>query len=64
MFVGVIIYVGDLFVLMVEVLVIDKEDGDFIFKIKVDGEVDIIKVGIYVLMYMVIDFKGYEVMVK
>lgn len=46
---------------MVGVLVIDKEDGDFIFKVVYEGIIDIIKVGIYEIIYSVRDFVGNEV---
>ncbi|PFB31954.1 peptidase M4 [Bacillus cereus] len=58
------IHVGDSFDPMAKVLAIDKEDGDLISKVKVDGEVDSTKTGTYVLTYTVTDSKGHEVTAK
>ncbi|HDR6311580.1 TPA: M4 family metallopeptidase [Bacillus cereus] len=58
------IHIGDSFDPMAKVLAIDKEDGDLISKVKVDGEVDTSKAGTYVLTYIVADSKGHEVTAK
>ncbi|SME50649.1 Thermolysin precursor [Bacillus mobilis] len=58
------IHVGDSFDPMAKVLAIDKEDGDLTSKVKVNGEVNTSKAGIYVLTYIVKDSKGHEVTAK
>lgn len=58
------IHVGDSFDPMVKVLAIDKEDGDLISKVKVNGEVNTFKAGTYVITYTVTDSKGHEVTAK
>lgn len=52
----IILCVGDMFDLMRNVKVVDKEDGDLINKVKYKGDVDILKLGIYIVEYMVVDF--------
>ncbi|MED0939491.1 M4 family metallopeptidase [Bacillus mobilis] len=58
------IHIGGSFDPMAKVLAIDNEDGDLTSKVKVNGEVNTSKVGIYVLTYTVTDSKGHEVTAK
>lgn len=52
------IIVGDDFDKLAGVSATDKEDGNLTYKIKVDGEVDTTKAGIYKLTYSVEDSEG------
>ncbi|MED2040557.1 M4 family metallopeptidase [Bacillus wiedmannii] len=54
------IHIGDSFDPMAKVLAIDKEDGNLTSKVKVKGEVNTSKSGIYVLTYTVTNSKGHE----
>ncbi|PGZ08554.1 S-layer protein, partial [Bacillus thuringiensis] len=58
--VGATINVGDSFAPMVGVSATDKEDGDLTDKVTVEGKVDTIKPGTYVLTYTVKDSKGHK----
>ncbi|MEW9094682.1 MAG: immunoglobulin-like domain-containing protein [Clostridiaceae bacterium] len=50
--------VGDEFDKLAGVSATDREDGDLTYKIKVDGEVDTTKIGVYKLIYSVEDSEG------
>ena len=51
---------GDEFDAMAGVKALDKEDGDLTFSIVIDGSVDTLRLGQYVLVYSVTDEDGNE----